>query len=144
MIYSIIETIKQALLQEPFVTTVTEGDIFDVDLNKKTLFPLSHIIINNAAHQGNVWEISVSILCMDIVDEGELTNNKVDIWNTQFLLVNRLLDRLNRGDLAYNNFQLIGTPTLDPFTERFENSLAGWSVDFSIQVRNGMTICDID
>ena len=142
MIYFTIEKIKAALKQDPFVTTVTEGDIFDVDLNKKTLFPLSHIIVNNALHQGNVWEFSISILCMDVVDEGELTDNKIDIWNTQFLVANRLLDRLNRGDLAYDNFQLVGNPTLDPFTERFENSLAGWSVDFSIQVRNDMTICN--
>jgi hypothetical protein len=41
MVYQIIDTIKNALLDEsPFVTTVTEGDIFDVDIAKKTLFPL--------------------------------------------------------------------------------------------------------
>ena len=54
MVYSLINKIKEALLEEPFVNTATDGNIFDVDLSKQTIFPLSHIMINNATHQGNV------------------------------------------------------------------------------------------
>jgi len=141
MVYDIINLIKTALLQEPFCNTVTEGDIFEVDLNKQTIFPLSHIILNNATHQGNVIQFNITILAMDIINQKD-DSNKVDIWNTQMLLLTRLMDRLNRGDLRTNNFELTGNPTFEPFTERFENDLAGWALTFDLLVRNGMTICN--
>ena len=140
MIYTIIEQIKNALIAEPFVNTVTEGDIFDIDLNKQTIFPLSHITINQATHQGNVISFNVTILMMDIVNQ-KSDLDKIDIWNTQLLVGTRLMDRLNRGDLRTDFWELTGNPSFDPFTERFENDLAGWALTFDVLVRNDMTIC---
>ena len=140
MIYTTIEQIKNALIAEPFVNTVTEGDIFDVDLNKQTIFPLSHITINQATHQGNVISFNVTILMMDIVNQ-KSDLDKIDIWNTQLLVGTRLMDRLNRGDLRTDFWELTGNPSFDPFTERFENDLAGWALTFDVLVRNDMTIC---
>lgn len=140
MVYELIRTIKNGLLDEPFVNTVTEGDIFDVDLNKQTMFPLSHIIINSATHQGNVISFNITILMMDILNQKD-DSNKVDVWNTQLAVAIRLLDRLNRGDLRNDFWELTGNPSFEPFTERFENDLAGWAVTFDVLVRNDMSIC---
>lgn len=141
MVYNLINTIKEALLQEPFVNTVTEGDIFSIDLAKRTLFPLSHIMINNATHQGSTIQFNISIIMMDLLNQKE-QDNKQDIWNTQLALGIRLMDRLNRGDLRNDNYELTGNPTFEPFTERFENDLAGWALTFDVLVRNDMTICN--
>lgn len=140
MVYNIINKIKVALLEEPFVNTVTEGDIFEVDLSKRTMFPLSHIIINSATHLSNVIQFNITILLMDIINQKD-ESNKVDIWNTQMSLGVRIMDRLNRGDLSDDYFELTGNPTFEPFTERFENDLAGWAVTFDVLVANDMTIC---
>jgi hypothetical protein len=140
MIYRIIKEIKDVLLDEPFVNTVTEGDIFEVDLNKQTIFPLSHIILNSATHQGNVLSFNITILLMDIINQKD-DSNKVDIWNTQLLLATRVLNKLNRADIASDFWELTGNPTYEPFTERFENDLAGWAVTFDVLVRNDITIC---
>lgn len=140
MIYRIIKEIKDVLLDEPFVNTVTEGDIFEVDLNKQTIFPLSHIILNSATHQGNVLSFNITILLMDIINQKD-DSNKVDIWNTQLLLATRVLNKLNRADIASDFWELTGNPTYEPFTERFENDLAGWAVTFDVLVRNNITIC---
>jgi hypothetical protein len=140
MVYRIIKEIKDALLEEPFVNTVTEGDIFEIDLNKQTMFPLSHIIMNSATHQGNVISFNITLLLMDIINQKD-DSNKVDIWNTQLLVGTRVLNRLNRGDLADDFFELTGNPTYEPFTERFENDLAGWAITFDVLVRNDVTIC---
>lgn len=140
MVYSLINKIKEALLEEPFVNTATEGDIFEVDLAKRTLFPLSHIMINSATHQGNTIQFNVTILMMDLLNQKD-ESNKVDIWNTQMSVGVRVLDRLNRGDLRSDFWELTGSPSLEPFTERFENDLAGWAVTFDVLVRNDMTIC---
>jgi hypothetical protein len=140
MVYRIIKEIKDVLLDEPFVNTVTEGDIFEVDLNKQTIFPLSHIILNSATHQGNVLSFNITILLMDIINQKD-DSNKVDIWNTQLLLATRVLNKLNRADIASDFWELTGQPTYEPFTERFENDLAGWAVTFDVLVRNDITIC---
>jgi hypothetical protein len=140
MVYKIIKEIKDALLDEPFVNTVTEGDIFEIDLNKQTMFPLSHIIMNQATHQGNVLSFNITVLLMDIINQKD-DSNKVDIWNTQLLVATRVLNRLNRGDLRDVFFELTGNPTYEPFTERFENDLAGWAITFDVLVRNEVTIC---
>jgi hypothetical protein len=141
MVYSIINKIKEALLDEPFVNTVTEGDIFGVDLAKRTIFPLSHIMVNNATHQGNVIQFNITILLMDILNQKD-ESNKVDVWNTQMQLGVRVMDRLNRGDLNNDFWELTGSPSFEPFTERFENDLAGWALTFDVLVRNDMTICN--
>jgi hypothetical protein len=140
MVYRIIKEIKDVLLAEPFVNTVTEGDIFEVDLNKQTMFPLSHIILNSATHQGNVLSFNITVLLMDVINQKD-DSNKVDIWNTQLLLATRVLNRLNRADIASDFWELTGQPTYEPFTERFENDLAGWAITFDVLVRNDITIC---
>ena len=67
--YNLSEKIRQTLQLDDFVNTVTYGDIYDVDLNKQTIFPLSHFMVNSATMQSNVWNFNISLLCMDIVDD---------------------------------------------------------------------------
>jgi hypothetical protein len=35
-----------------------------------------------------------------------------------------------------------GTPNLEPFTDRFENKLAGWAMTFDVIMMSEMTVCD--
>jgi len=147
--YNVTTTIKDELASDEFVNTVTTGDIFDVDLLKQTIFPLSHIIVNQATLQNNVWRFNLTILCMDIVDisKEETTelfvgnDNEQDVLNTQLAVINRLVEVLRRGDLRSELYQLDGDVTCEPFTERFENNLAGWAATFDVLVPNTMTIC---
>ena len=146
--YEITTKIKDQLELDNFVNTVTIGDIFKVDLNKQTIFPLSHIIINNVSYQGNILVYNVSILSMDIVDESKdmvtdifLGNdNEQDVLNTQLSVANRFLEILRRGTLA-DDYELIGNPNIEFFVERFENKLAGVTYTFDMAIANTMTIC---
>ena len=134
MIYKILQRIEAVINTEPIAKTVTNGDLFEVDLNKKTLFPLAHIILNNATHQNSVISFNFSILFMDLEDEDDRT----DVLNTQFMLAIRVMEKLSRAE---SGIELIGNPTFEPFHERFENNLAGWAVTFDINVKNEMTVC---
>jgi hypothetical protein len=146
--YEITTVIKDQLQLDAFVNTVTMGDIFNVDLNKQTIFPLSHIIVNSASYQGNIFVYNISILSMDIVDESKdlitdifLGNdNEQDVLNTQMMVANRFLEVLRRGAL-YENYNLIGNANIEFFTERFENKLAGVTTTFDMSIRNTMTKC---
>lgn len=146
--YEITQAIKTQLKKDLFVNTVTIGDIFKVDLNKQTIFPLSHIMINSATYQGPTWTYNVSILCMDIVDESKEqttdiflgNDNEQDVLNTQLMVVNRFLEVLRRGEMT-GEYELAGTPSVEFFVERFENKLAGVTVTFDMVIANEMSIC---
>ena len=127
--YNITTKIKETLALDDFVNTVTYGDIFEIDLNKQDIFPLSHFIVNSATLNGSVWQFNMSLLCMDIVDESKEdvtdkflgNDNEQDVLNTQMAVINRLLELLRRGDLHTELYQLEGAPQIEPFVDRFEN-----------------------
>ena len=147
--YLITETIKDQLLADVNVNTVTTGDITKVDLNKQTIFPLSHIIINKSILEEQVIRFNVSVLAMDVVDVSKEpvtdlfrgNDNEQDILNTQLAVLNKLTQVLSRGTLFQDKYQLDGTITCEPFYDRFENELAGWTATFDVLIPNDITIC---
>ena len=147
--YLLTETIKDQLLGDVNVNTVTTGDIYDIDLAKQSIFTLSHIIINNVTTQEQTLTFNISVLAMDIVDESKEpttdvfrgNNNEQDILNTQLAVLNKLVMVLRKGTLYSDQYQLDGDATLEPFYERFDNRLAGWSATFNVFVKNDITIC---
>ena len=147
--YNLTDKLKEALLAEPFVNTVTFGSLDDIDLNKQTIFPLSHIIVNNTTVGSKTLTFNVSILSMDIVDiSKEATtdifvgnDNEQDVLNTQLALLTRIINTLQRGDLYTELYQVEGNVNCEPFVDRFENKLAGWAATFDVLVQNDMTVC---
>ena len=147
--YNLLTKIKEHLDSDALVNTVTQGDIFEVDLNKQTIFPLVHIIVNSVQFVNNVQQANVSIMAMDIVDisKDETTSlfdgndNELDVLNTQLAILNRVYEMLRRGDLYDDSFQVTGAPNCEPFIDRFENKLAGWTMTFDVLFPNDMTIC---
>ena len=148
--YNLTDKLKDALIAEPFVNTVTFGSLDDVDLNKQTTFPLSHIIVNNTTVGTKTLTFNVTILSMDIVDisKDEVedifvgNDNEQDVLNTQLALQTRVINTLQRGDLYTELYQVQGDVNCEPFVDRFENKLAGWAATFDVVVQNDMTICN--
>lgn len=147
--YLLTEAIKDQLLSDVNVNTVTTGDIYDVDLAKQSIFPLCHIIINNVTTQEQVLTFNISVLAMDIVDESKDetvdifrgNNNEQDVLNTQLAVLNKLVMVLRKGSLHNDQYQLDGDANLEPFYDRFENRLAGFTATFNVFVRNDIDIC---
>jgi len=147
--YQLTETIKQQLLQDINVNTCTSGDITDVNLNKQDIFPLAHIIINSVSDEEQVLRFNISVLACDIVDQSKIltrdefrgNNNEQDILNTQLAVLNKLIQKLRMGQLYQDKYQLDGNPTLEPFYDRFENQLAGWTATMSVLIYNDIYIC---
>lgn len=147
--YYVVNALKNYLSSNSFINTITIGDIFKVDLNKQTIFPLAHIIVNNAVISENNTSLNLSILFMDIVDESksEITDlwdgndNEQDVLNTQLAIATKLTSDLMRGALYSNLIQIESSPNAEPFTDRFENKVAGWTLTFDVIIPNEMTIC---
>ncbi len=147
--FDIIDKLKTHFDGDVLVNTVTQGNLFDIDLSKQTIFPLVHIIVNTASLEGNVVRYNISILAMDIVDitkdedvnKFDGNDNELYVLNTQLQVLTRCYELLLRGDLWTDKFQIDGNPTCEPFVDRFENKLAGWTMTADILIPNGMTIC---
>jgi len=98
-----------------------------------------------------VIQYNISILSMDVVDvsKDETTDkfrsndNEQDVLNTQINILNRLYEKLRRGNLYDDNYQVDGTPNLEIFVDRFENKLAGWTMTVNINTPNVMTVCNV-
>lgn len=147
--YQITNTLKEQLLKDQSINTVTTGDISDVNLRKQDMFPMAHIIINSVVVGEQTLSFNISILAMDIVNESKDkpvdiftgNNNLQDILNTQMGVLNKLIQLLRRGSLFTSEYQLESDPTLEPFYDRFENQLAGFTATMDIKIYNDITIC---
>jgi hypothetical protein len=147
--YLLSETIKEELLKDKNINTVTTGDITNVNLNKQDIFPLGHIIINTVTDEENVLRFSITVLAADMVDQSKDetvdifkgNTNEQDILNTQLAVINRLIQRLRKGQLYTDMYQLDGTPVCEPFYDRFENQLAGWTATMDVLIYNDIYIC---
>jgi hypothetical protein len=149
--YQVTQIIKDQLLSDPNVNTVTSGDITRIDLSKQSMYPISHLIVNNVANEGdgNILRFSMSVLSMDVVDVSKEetvdifigNNNEQDILNTQLAVLNKLVQILRGGTLHQDKYQLDGSPSFEPFYDRFENEVAGFALTFDVIVENDISIC---
>ena len=148
--YDIIYKIKAALEADPRVNTVSYGTIDLQALDKHTNYSLSHFNIVNTSYTSNMIEITINLLCMDILSiekdpdwsKFERKDNTYDVLNTQYSIMNRLFSMFDRGEFVDEQFKLSGEPIAEPFMVRFNDHVAGWEADFVIQVPNNMSICD--
>lgn len=147
--YRVTDIIKDTLQADPNCNTVTYGDITQVDLSKQTIFPLSHIIVNSVTSGENTMTFNLSILSMDIVDvsKDEVTdiflgnNNEQDVLNTQLTVLNKVIQNLRIGNLYSDKYQVLGDVTIEPFRDRFENQIAGWTATIDVIIGNDVNVC---
>ena len=147
--YQVTQVIKDQLLADVNVNTVTTGDITRIDLSKQTMFPLSHLIVNNVGNEDNILRFSLSVLAMDVVNISKEevvdifigNNNEQDILNTQLAVLNKLVQVLRGGTLHQDLYQLDGSPSFEPFYDRFEAEVAGWALTFDVIIPNDISIC---
>ena len=112
--YQVTETIKANLLSDSDVNSVTTGDITQIDLNKQTIFPLAHIIVNSVTAQEQTLSFNITIMAMDIVNEYKDAetdifvgnDNEQDILNTQLAVLNRIILLLRGGSLYTTKYHV--------------------------------------
>ena len=149
-VYDILDKVRDRLRDNPNVFSVTFGDITEVDLNKTTIFPLSHLTITNVTFERSVINFTIALMCIDIVDYNKEkydddifygNTNLQDVYNTQLLVVNDVVQSVRRGSLIDSKIQIIGEPSATPFQDRYENELAGWGIEIQVSMINDISIC---
>ena len=137
--YQIIDTITNQLKQDVFCKTVSSGSLFNIATNKQDIYPISHIVVNSFATEGNAFNYNISVISMDLVNDDE--SNEQDVMHTQSMVGIRLTEVLKRGDLFKDKYQLTGSQIFEFFRDRFEDKVAGCTTTFNVLVPNEMTSC---
>ena len=147
--YDITTKIRTYFESEPLVNKITKGGLDDIANAKKEEYALIHLIVNQCSPQDNSLIYNVSIIAMDIVDIAKTTpsdlfrgnDNEDDVLNSMLTVLVRFYEKLRRGNLFSDLYQLGGGVTIEPFTDRFEDKVAGWTMTLDIIVPNGVSIC---
>jgi hypothetical protein len=146
-LYSLLTQIKDLLEADVNVNSVSFGNVFELDLNKQSIYPISHFSVGTAQSIGYANRFSITVISMDIVDvsksEGQLTfegnNNEIDVLNTQFHVQARLVELLQRSPLLVK-LVIADEVNYESFTDRFQDAVAGWTLTFDVDIPKDMTI----
>ena len=149
------------------ISTVSVGDIYDINLEKLEKFPLLHINPISVTTGQSQLTYNFQIFIMDMVSEKSdwqtqqhslLTklvntkNNEQEVFNqclnisTDFIGMLRHSTRQSLKGVDDINLPLYFTEgefTIEPFSERFDNLCCGWVFQVGILVQNDFQTCDI-
>ena len=146
------------------IATVSVGDIFDIDLEKETKFVLMHINPVSVTTGESELIYNFQIFIMDMVSEKDDWETKqqeqnpklVDTKNNEQEVFNQTLEICTDfiGMLRHSSRQSVGTAdinvpiyftqdqfTIEPFQERFDNLLCGWTFTIGIKVMYDFDTC---
>ena len=149
------------------ISTVSVGDLFDINLEKMEKMPLLHINPTSVTTGDSELVYNFQLFICDLVSEKsdwqthqakQLTklinakNNEQQVWNqtleicTDFIGMLRHSSRQSQEGVNDINFPLYFTQdqfTIEPFQERFDNLLCGWTFTMGIKVMNDFDTCTI-
>ena len=149
------------------ISTVSVGDIYDIDLEKETKFVLMHINPVNVTTGESELVYNFQIFIMDMVSEKndwqtkqheqltklvDMKNNEQEVFNqcleicTDCIGMLRHSSRQSQAGTNDINAPLYFTQdqfTIEPFQERFDNLCCGWVFQMGVKVMNDFDTCII-
>ena len=148
---NVIDTIKCVGEGHLQIQAVTTGNIWDIDLNKNTLFPLLHIsTINVNASKGQL-QYNFQLVVADIVEPNE-SENEQEVLSDTLSIMTDIISIFRNGETLYFYNAEAGEEarywtaddfTLEPFTERFDNTLSGFTLTLPIVIEFPYDTCNI-
>ena len=146
---NLIDTLKKLGEYHQQISTTTVGDIYDIDLEKNTKYPLMHINPVNVTTGRVGLTYNFQIFVMDLVDAGK--ENEQDVYNdvlqtcVDIISIFRNSKWQSQLELDINApvYFTEGEYTLEPFTERFDQAVTGWVFQVAVTVQNDFQSCVI-
>ncbi len=164
---NVVDTLCRLGQYHDQISTVSVGDLFDINLEKMEKLPLLHINPTSVTTGDSELVYNFQLFICDLVSEKsdwqthqakQLTklidtkNNEQQVWNqtleicTDFIGMLRHSSRQSQAGVDNINLPLYFTEgqfTIEPFQERFDNLLCGWTFTIGIKVMNDFDTCII-
>ena len=150
------------------ISTTSVGDIWEINLEKMEKMPLLHVNPTSVSTGDSELIYNFQIFICDLVSEKEnwtmnnadanftklvkSLSNEQDVYNqtleiaTDFIGMLRHSERQSLEGVDDINFPVYFTQdqfTIEPFQERFDNLLCGWTFTIGIKVMNDFQTCFI-
>lgn len=147
---NVIDTIKQLGTNHHQITTVTSGDIWEIDLAKNTKYPLMHINPVSVDAGKSQLTFNFQVFVMDAVEPDE--SNEQEVLSDTLSICLDIISVFKSGESLYFYNSTHGQEpdyfvddnfNLEPFTERFDNSLTGWVFNLPVIVEFRYNSCNV-
>ena len=159
---NVIDTLKQLGTEHEQIKTTTTGDIWKIDMDNETLFPLFHINPVNVSTGQSELTYNFQLFVMDAVTEkknwteedlqsANYLSNEQEVASSCLQVCIDIISMMRHsqwqgaGELDIDDpvYFTEGEYTLEPFQERFDNLLTGWVFSIGIVVQNDFQACII-
>ena len=149
------------------ISTISVGDIYDINLEKMEKFPLMHVNPTSVETGDSQLTYNFQVFIMDMVSEKSdwqtkqqalLTklvntkNNEQEVFNQTLEICTDIIGMLRHSSRqSINGVDDINQPiyftqdqfTIEPFQERFDNLCCGYVFNLGVLVQNDFQTCDI-
>ena len=149
------------------ISTISVGDIYDLNLEKMEKFPLMHINPTSVETGDSQLTYNFQVFIMDMVGEksdwqtkqhSELTKlvntekNEQEVFNQTLAICTDIIGMLRHSSRqSLNGVNDINEPiyftqdqfTIEPFQERFDNLCCGYVFNIGVLVQNDFQTCNI-
>lgn len=105
------------------------GDIWEIATSGTIDYPLMWVQLEPATIADKVQTMNFKVILMDLVANGEL--NEDDVLNDMLEVGKDLIALLNDSTVYGWNVE---TGNVEPFTERFNDSVSGWVIDIALRL----------
>tara|TARA_R100000388_G_C7242400_1_gene162455 strand:- start:2263 stop:2757 length:495 start_codon:yes stop_codon:yes gene_type:complete len=146
---NLIDTLKNLGDRHNQISTTTTGDIYEIDLQKNTKYPLMHINPVNVTTGRTTLTYNFQIFVMDLVEPDNSNEQEVysDVLQICVDIISIFRNSRFQAQLALDIDAPVyfteGDFTCEPFTERFDHAVTGWTFQIGIEVENDFQTCDI-
>jgi hypothetical protein len=130
------------------IQTTTIGDIFEIDLTETT-YPLLHVSTATANFAQHTLTYNFQLIVMDLVSKDE--SNEKDVLSDTLETIGDVISLLKNQTASLANIpnpetEVAISPSVscEPFTERFDNEVSGWTASISIEVAFNASMCSGD
>lgn len=144
--YSVVKAIKGIAARNGFITTWSHGDVRELDINNKTLYPILHMVSlpatedrHQTTFQFDLYLMDIQVNSIDIEGMNEYDEQYSDLYKTMKDIIGEL-DKYGQGDVS--PFEVVLPVTIEPFKDYESNKLIGWRASLSILVDSGISNCE--
>jgi len=143
---AVVDQFKKVCDEHKQLNSFTFGDIFEVDLSNEMDFAKAHLIEQPATINSRDFVFTFDLLIMDLVAADG--SNETDVLNDTFLILADVYREFKNGLGKANpvidsrDYVISDSISCEPFTDRFENLLAGWKGTISVTVPSHNNACN--
>ena len=113
------------------IRTFGEGDVWEIGASEAVQYPLMWAVPQPSSTAQKLLNMKFSLIFADILDPDK--SNEQDVLSDTMQIALDILAQLNNPDYA-DNFILDPSANLTPFTEKFDDDVAGWKADINIKI----------